>query len=425
MTKKWLMCVLMFVLAAGATASPADDDEVRLSFDRVPVVQLVSAVYGDVLKQNFVLHPSLVDSELKVTLHFQERMNGQKVRKFMASFLDSVGITVQERSGYVFILPTKEKRELEPEEEVFVYRPKFRTASYIVEISMSIFKTGRFSSQRTVRAPGAQQANASAGHQQIAAMDSGSSAYSVQDKGDVDTLVFTGTGKEVETLRKLLAQIDVPVGEVLVKGVVYEVTLTSSDASAYSMIASVFGGRFGINIGQPAAGDVISISTPNFSAALAALSSDNRFKSINNASVRVKSGKTGVLSVGADVPVLGAVTVGAGGTSQQSIAYQQSGVIFNLSPVVRDGVVDLSIEQEVSNFVPTTSGVAGSPTLIKRRISTTVGAANDDVIVLGGLDVDSTNKGASGPGFLSGLFRSSKGDATRTEIVLVLNVHKI
>ena len=100
-------------------------------------------------------------------------------------------------------------------------------------------------------------------------------------------------------------------------------------------------------------------------------------------------------------------------------------MIFNLSPVVRDGSVELTIDQEVSNFVPTTSGVTGSPTLIKRRIATTVGASNDDVIVLGGLDVDSVNSGSSGPNFFSGLLRSVTGSTTRTEIVLVLNVHKI
>jgi len=54
-----------------------------------------------------------------------------------------------------------------------------------------------------------------------------------------------------------------------------------------------------------------------------------------------------------------------------------------------------------------------------------VAAGNDDVIVLGGLDQDNGNKGSTGASFLPAFMRSSSGDSTKTEVLLILNVHKI
>ncbi len=349
----------------------------------------------------------------------------------MLSFLNSVGIAVQDRAGYVFLVPLKSKDEELGEDEMFFYRPKFRPVSYITDLSASVFKHGKFTVQRVVKSNaagkvqhGGDAQNAGDSSQQRS-VDNGTNAFSQQDKAEMDAFIFSGTAKEIVLLQKLLAQIDVPVGEVFVKGVVYEVTTTNSEGSAFALAASILGQRFGVNIGNASAGDSISITTPNFNAVLSALNSDNHFKSINNASLRVKSGATGVLSVGSNVPVLGSVTVLASGATQQSVTYQPSGVIFNLSPTVRDGSVDLMIDEQISSFVNTTTGVNGSPTLIQRKMSTTVGATNDDVIVLGGLDQDNGNKGSTGAGFLPAFFRSSSNDGTKTEVLLVLNVHKI
>lgn len=66
-----------------------------------------------------------------------------------------------------------------------------------------------------------------------------------------------------------------------------------------------------------------------------------------------------------------------------------------------------------------------SPTLTKREMSTTVAAGNDDVIVLDGLDQDNGNHTAAGASFLPAFMRSDTGDSTKTEVLLILSVHKI
>jgi type II secretory pathway component GspD/PulD (secretin) len=377
------------------------------------------------------VHPALAATDQVVTVHLDKGMDKPRLRAFMASFQASVAITAQEKGGYVFL-----GQATNPDEnghEVFVYRPKYRTVSYITDLTGALFKFGRFTSQRAVSIKGEQQGQVPAAPgaslagpgQAPRVEDSGSNAYSVQDRPEADALIFVGSASEVATLRKLLPQIDTPAGEVLVHGVLYEVTTTSAEGSGLALMGSILGKHFGVQIGEVRPGDAVSVKVGDFSAVVSLLATDGRFKSINNASVRVKSGLTGVLSVGSNVPVLGSVTVAGNGTTQQSISYQPSGVIFNLSPVIRDGSIDLTILEQISTFVKTTTGVNGSPTLIKREMSTTVASGFEDVIVLGGLDQDSANSSSSGAGFLPNWMHSHGGDSTKTEVILLLNVRKI
>jgi type II secretory pathway component GspD/PulD (secretin) len=90
------------------------------------------------------------------------------------------------------------------------YRPKFRDGSYLVELVGSLF-SGSFTSKRAVR--GSISGNAGAGADKVA--PTGSAASSVDRQSD--TLVFSGSPDEVSKLKKILPQVDVPVGDVLVR----------------------------------------------------------------------------------------------------------------------------------------------------------------------------------------------------------------
>ncbi len=71
-------------------------------------------------------------------------------------------------------------------------------------------------------------------------------------------------------------------------------------------------------------------------------------------------------------------------------------MIFNLSPVVRDSVVDLRVSQEVSNFVVTNTGVNGSPTKIVREVNTELSMNNGEIVVIGGLAETKESQDANG-----------------------------
>jgi len=128
--------------------------------------------------------------------------------------------------------------------------------------------------------------------------------------------------------------------------------------------------------------------------------------------LKVKSGASARFAVGSDVPVLGAVQMDRNGNPRQSVEYRSSGVILELTPHVRGAVVDLSILQQLSSFARTETGVNGSPTLLKREVSTSVTAKDDELIILGGLRENRQNAETSGLPFLPALL-SSRPEGTR------------
>ena len=105
----------------------------------------------------------------------------------------------------------------------------------------------------------------------------------------------------------------------------------------------------------------------------------------------------------------------------QSIEYCSSGVIFNIKPNIRQNIIELFINQQLSNFVKTDTGVNDSPTLIKRDIVTEVAVSDGDMIVLGGL-AETKNSSASS-GF--SLFGSKTKENSKTDIVVILQVKKV
>ena len=90
-----------------------------------------------------------------------------------------------------------------------------------------------------------------------------------------------------------------------------------------------------------------------------------------------------------------------------------------LKAEVFESTVGLAIQQQVSTFVPTTTGVNASPTLLKRELNTAINLKSGEVLVLGGLQEERDGEARSGPGFFSFLGSKSR-DESRTELILLL-----
>ena len=147
---------------------------------------------------------------------------------------------------------------------------------------------------------------------------------------------------------------------------------------------------------------------------------------MSSPSMRIRSGASGKFSVGQDVPVLGSISYPTGaGQAVQSVEYRSSGVIFDIAPTVREGVIDLSIDQQLSNFIATTTGVNNSPTLTKRALKTSVGIQDGDLIVLGGLTETKEGNTHDGFSFLPKFLHSAGKENSKSEILLVLQVQRI
>jgi len=297
--------------------------------------------------------------------------------------------------------------------------------TYLVELLRGLFPKGEFTSTRSVHgAPQAITADAVTGQSKMPAP--AGSAASLLDT-DPDALVFNGTQTDIKKLSELLAQLDTRQGEVMVRGQVFEVASNGAEGSAFSLALHLLGGTVSAGVSTPSTLDgFVRIKNASIDAVFAALSSDSRFKTISAPSLRVRSGAAGRFAVGQDVPVLGAISYpGNGSAPVQSVEYRSSGVIFDLKPIVRESVVDLTVGQQLSNFIVTQTGVNNSPTLTKREVSTSLSVADGDVVIIGGLAENRESSGRIGFSFLPDWMRSNTGQNSKTEILLVLQVSRL
>ena len=394
-------------------------------------------VFGEVLREGYVFDSAFTEYDKAATLSVLGLSN-EELRRVFGELVAQHGFVLTKRGAINYVgLP--DRREAAP--ELLVYRPKFRTVAYLQGAIRTFLPRGLFAgggaSAGAIASVGvvgptgkpvaAAAAPGGAGPAQsaVAGIIPGQGAVLASQ----DVFVFEGPAAEVEKARRLLEQLDVAAGEVLVKAVVFEVATTSADGSAVALALRLTASKLGLS---GAAGLVAStlansatVRLGGIEAVYSALASDSRFKVVTAPSLRVRSGEVAKLSVGSDVPVLGAVTVSASGQPVQSVDYRSSGVILELRPSVLADLVQLGLSQQVSSFVNTTSGVNQSPTLLKREIATSISVRPDEVVMLGGLDEKRESSDSSGLPFLPDWLRSRGSDHRRSELLLLLEVRAL
>lgn len=404
-------CLLSVQLLAHAAPKAGASS---FDFQDVGVAEVVQLIYGTVLKTPYVIDPEVLADNRSVSFRFSSSQGDMQV--FLRAFIASLGYKIEHRFGIDFIGKPSEVEPVKSIVDIFVYRPQYRNVGYLSRVLAPLFK-GSFAANRGIHAPDAAKPQGAVPE---------TSAASLIDQ-DADVLVFVGVQAEIEQLQKLLPQIDQVVGEVSVRGVVYEVINSEKTGSAFGLLAAVLGGKFNLSVGTNASsGNYIQFKNTTLEAIYSSLANDSRFKVLSSPTLRIQSGARGSFSVGQDVPILGALSFPQGaGQAVQSVEYRSSGVIFDIRPTVRDAIIDLNINQQLSNFVTTTTGVNSSPTLTKRELKTSVGLKDGDVIVLGGLTENKTLQSRDGLSFLPRFLDTKAQEESSTEILLVLQVEKL
>lgn len=136
------------------------------------------------------------------------------------------------------------------------------------------------------------------------------------------------------------------------------------------------------------------------------------------------------IQVGSLVPIItqSATAVGtAGAPVVNSVAYQPTGIILNVTPQIgTGGMVSLDIDQEVSDVVATTSSTINSPTFTEQRFKSEVVVQDGETIGLAGLISDNKSVGNSGIPFLreipvlGALFSTQNNTDVRTELLVLI-----
>lgn len=400
----------LFLLFVFCMLSPVVAASSSFDLSRVPLRDVVSLYFKQVGQSAFVLCNDLVIDERLVSL----RAGGDLLdRTALRALLRVHGYDVVDDGGVAVVCKSVAPGEVKVDQvelDSFIYRPKFRDVSFLVDLASVVVK-GSFASRRSASA-------ASVG-------GSGSTPLSSSMLATGEpVLVFMGTPAEVRKLESFLAAVDVPSSEVVVRAHLYEVGFNQSDGSSLDVIASVLGGSVEVSVTGALLRNSLRLKRRSFDAVASALASDGRFRVVTSPYARVSSGKSARFVVGSDVPVLGAVVVNGSGQSQQSVDYRASGTIFEVTPRVFRDSVEVDVLQQVSAFVVTETGVNASPTLNKRELRTSVAVQDGEVFVIGGLGESKNDSASSSLPFLP--FALSRSSAVReSEIVLLLEVSRI
>jgi len=256
-------------------------------------------------------------------------------------------------------------------------------------------------------------------------------------------LLFRGAARDWQRLRPLISEMDTPTPMVLVEVTIAEITLSDQrDLGVEGLLEELDLGSFTGNVstvgglGLGGSGLTATFDNPNDARlVLNAFRSSERVSILSRPHLLVKSGSQASIDVGTEVPIITSqasteANVGGGGEGAdilQEISFRETGVLLNVTPIVRGrGVVDLQIEQEVSEAQQTETSNINSPSIFTRSISTELTARDGRALLMGGLISENRTDGTSGvPGLsriplFGRLFRTEGRNATRTELVLML-----
>ncbi|WGG51339.1 type II secretion system protein GspD [Rugamonas sp. DEMB1] len=405
---------LLLILLCGplvAFASP-----VSFNFADVPLVAFSQSIFKNLLRVNYVISPEVLANDRKMTLSVSG-IEPDKVLPFVEGILQQQGVALNVRDGVYYLVPAGRplpsplvtdgvspvavvqsvpravafpQDELVPpvrkvDDETRVYVPQNRPAEFLVGVVASSF--------------GKVAANAAGG-----------------------SVVLTGSPAALDKMQTLIVAVDALPKLVDVSASWVEVTNNVGSGRGISLLATVLGAKLGVSLGSVNSGSAISLKSASFQLVVDALSTDSRFKQVSNSRIVGDDYENLVLTVGDETPTISSTGKDNAGNTVQNVVYRPSGVIVDVLPkVLGSGRIQLLVDGQISSFKTTATGVAGSPTLIKRQVKTRVTVADGEVLLIGGLNDTQKTVSTSSLPFLPASWSSKSDSSVSTDLVLILS----
>lgn len=414
------------ILFLALLSSAAFAEPIALKFDKVPVVQLVQAVYGEILGRSYVLSPDavLIEKVISMRVDVQSRDAVPSVLSQVLAFSGLV-VTEKEKVYYIDVARTEAPGGYSPGDIVEVYQPRFRSVAYLQALAGVVDRSSQlaFQQPQPVQLQAGQPAANTAQAQPMAVQ-----TQVVQAAADLtqDVMVITGPPDRVGKVMALLEKVDIPAPSVTIRAALVELSTSGDESFNVGLALNLLGSKLGVSLaGGVMDQNFVKIKNSSVEAFVSALEGDTRFRIVTEPRLVVADGHTGKIVVGSEVPTRGAVSYDDSGNSLQSIEYRSAGVIFQVTPrIFRDRVL-IKLAQQVSNFSRTTTSGIDSPTIIKRDLETVVDLSESQVLLMGGLDENKESASSSGLSFLPDWMRSKSDSQSNTQLMLMLEVSRV
>lgn len=252
-----------------------------------------------------------------------------------------------------------------------------------------------------------------------------------------NALIFKGSGQEWVRLRPLLDDLDKAVPSVMIDVLLAEVSLNDKEGLGvdWRNIRTDFGARdllMGTANGLGSSGLNLTLNSAGQTRAVLNAFYENRQAVIRSSpKLMVRSGEEARIEVGDEIPVVTGTSQGIENPDapiNKTVQYRKTGVILSIKPTVQaSGLVDLAISQELSEQSDTsTSGDVLSPTIMNRKVETSLTLKDGGSVMLAGLISSTKGEGQTGVPllgdipWLGSLFKSKSTSENRTELVVMI-----
>ena len=256
---------------------------------------------------------------------------------------------------------------------------------------------------------------------------------------DTNSLIVTTASKYEKEVREIIAELDRPVPQVLIKVLVAEVTHDNNadfgvDFSILNAQRSNGHGQtFKQTFGQPGSGLVVSFVEANLNATLHALAMQGKLDVLSRPYILASDNQLAEIMVGSDVPLVTNTYLTELGQTISNFEYTPIGIILDVTPHINpDGQVILDVAPEISQLtgqqIPISSNVS-APVIASRSAQSRVGVKDGQTIVIGGLMQDQKTVTVNKIPILGDIpiikyaFSRTQVDKTKTELLIFLTPH--
>jgi general secretion pathway protein D len=287
-----------------------------------------------------------------------------------------------------------------------------------------------------------------------------------------NALVISAAPQDWETLRNIIAELDVPRIQVFVQAIIVEMSAERQrqlgvDLQAATGISNSVIGLGSVNFGNiqtalgnplgltglglglasgssciiPAAASAVTAATtgttmtvPCDVALITALESDTHSNVLSAPTLLTADNEEAEIVVGENLPFVGSAASNAGLPGQifNSVNRQNVGITLDIVPQVSDGdYVRLDLYEEVSNVIAATANNVNGPTTTIRSASTTVLVQNHRTAVIGGLMSNNDSISRQGVPWISdipvlgNLFSDTSTDKQKDNLLVFLTPHVV
>jgi general secretion pathway protein D len=279
---------------------------------------------------------------------------------------------------------------------------------------------------------------------------------------ETKSIIVMTDDKTLESVHDVIANLDRPKPEVLIKVVFLEVqhdddldlgvegSFTKNTNPSFFgpgqpgvLTSNVFGlaglGSTGQTIGQstmPTGAGLYSMVGNDFTATVRAIASKEKVEVLSRPSIMVRNNQPATITVGQSVPLITGVTQAtANSAAVNNITYQNVGIILQVTPFIStDGLVEMIVAPQISSLSSQTVSIAtneNAPVIDLRSASTVVVTPDGQTVVIGGLmENDKTVIDSKIPllgdiPLLGNLFKHKQNAVTKKELLIFLTPYVV